>query len=576
MAANDEVLLNQLLNEQKEARNVAGVPALADDRAFEIFACDQALRDFDLTEAEVIDGVVGGGRDGGFDGIFTFMNDVLLTEDSEIFEQDFSPSKLPRGAKLELVLLQAKQQSSFGESALEKAKISIEQLLDLRATEEVLEPLFNAGVIERIMIFRNALLTLLSKSPNVSIRFVYASKGDISTINTRVKAKAELVKREMEKAYSKANADVQFLGAAELWRTATSLASYSLDLSFDEQLGLDGSHIVLTTLAEYRRFISNDDGTLRRHIFDWNVRDWQGGVEVNDEIIASLMAASSPEIWWMNNGVTVICSSASSVGDKFRLEDVQVVNGLQTSVSIFEAFKNVDPDDPRLQRHLVVRLLATEDLEYRDKVIRATNRQTKVPDASLRATDPLQRQIEVFLLSGGLYYDRRRNYYKNIGKPSTNIVSIIYLAQAMLAVCFAEPNGARARPGAVMKNDLAYRRVFDPDIELIIFQAALQIQRAVDAYLDVHAVDPQERTNLRFYLATMAVSKLVGGVVRAPSQLLKVAQAGSLPSEAQIEESLKELRAIIKDERTKNELLSFDQLVKGSIVVERVMKAMTP
>ncbi|MFJ3191702.1 AIPR family protein [Streptomyces griseoviridis] len=64
------------------------------------------------------------------------------------------------------------------------------------------------------------------------------------------------------------------------------------------------------TLRDYLGFICNDDGTLRRHIFDWNVRDYAGGVEVNREIKESLLDRSAPQFWWLNNGVTITCSRA--------------------------------------------------------------------------------------------------------------------------------------------------------------------------------------------------------------------------------------------------------------------------
>ena len=60
----------------------------------------------------------------------------------------------------------------------------------------------------------------------------------------------------------------------------------------------------------------------------------------------------------------------------------------------------------------------TADAPTRDQVIRATNRQTAVSDASLRATDDVQRQIENYFLTKGWYYDRRKNFYKNEGKGS--------------------------------------------------------------------------------------------------------------------------------------------------------------
>jgi hypothetical protein len=122
------------------------------------------------------------------------------------------------------------------------------------------------------------------------------------------------------------------------------------------------------------------------------------------------------EFWWLNNGVTIICSKSSIVGKTYVLDDVQIVNGLQTSHTIFRALKTLPDTHPAFDRSVLVRILSTTDSHTRDHVIRATNRQTSVPVASLRATDDVQRQIEAYFEPQGWYYDRRKNYYSNIGK----------------------------------------------------------------------------------------------------------------------------------------------------------------
>ena len=84
--------------------------------------------------------------------------------------------------------------------------------------------------------------------------------------------------------------------------------------------------------------------------------------------------------------------------------------------------KEVEKEDK--ERSVLIRIIVTEKAEERDRIIKATNFQTSIPPASLRATERLQRDIEEYFLHNGLYYDRRKNYYKNIGKPQDKIVSI--------------------------------------------------------------------------------------------------------------------------------------------------------
>jgi hypothetical protein len=61
VAHNELVLLSQILQQRQAERPTP----VADDYAFELFACEQALREYDLSGDEIAEGVVGGGNDGG-------------------------------------------------------------------------------------------------------------------------------------------------------------------------------------------------------------------------------------------------------------------------------------------------------------------------------------------------------------------------------------------------------------------------------------------------------------------------------------------------------------------------------
>ena len=87
------MLLDQFLEQQKTERTT-GVP---DDTAFELFACEQVLKSFELSVDELSTGIVGGGNDGGIDGVYAFLNEQLIADDSDIFDVDFSASRIARG-----------------------------------------------------------------------------------------------------------------------------------------------------------------------------------------------------------------------------------------------------------------------------------------------------------------------------------------------------------------------------------------------------------------------------------------------------------------------------------------------
>ena len=544
MAENEVVLLDQVLAQRQADRPVP----IAEDYAFELFAAEQALHVKELSAEEISDGVIGGSNDGALDAVYVFLANTLLSEDSDVLQDDFSPSKISVGTKLELWLVQAKREMSFTETAIEKAADAARRLLSLAEDDDDLLKLYSPTVVLRTGFFRRALRVLATRHPQVEVHFTYATRGRTSganSINSKVEIKARHLEAQLSEVVPGAQGYVEFLGAAELWQRSSTVRSYTMQLTYQENATSGSSHVALVKLRDYRQFLSDDDGNLRLHIFDSNVRDYQGDVEVNREIKASLLDMDSPEFWWLNNGVTIVCSKATVIGKTYSLDNVQVVNGLQTSHTVHSVLSSLSADHPAFDRSVLVRILATgDDPKVRDKVIRSTNRQTSVPAASLRATDDIQRDIEAYFLGNDWYYDRRKNFYKNSGKTAERIISIPFLAQAVMAMGLSRPDDSRARPSSLLKRNEDYRTIFSKEIPISIYLWVARSQKTVDAFLASEPAQSsqQERTNLRFHLAMVAAARLVGGIIHSPKQLSHVAETGIAITEANLGECLAFLR----------------------------------
>ncbi|MFJ1790748.1 AIPR family protein [Kitasatospora griseola] len=545
VASNDLVLIDQILAE-RQAQRATPIPH---DIAFEAFACEQALSDRGLSDEEIESGIIGGSNDGAIDGVYVFLGDRLLQEDSDVFDESFPASSVGVGTRLTLWLVQAKTSGSFTENAIDLVASSSARMLDLGADEETLGKLYSDAVIARIRLFRNTLRKLATRHPKVEVRFSYVTRGDTGEINEKVLVKARDLEAQFSSLLADSSGKVEFLGPVELWKKASTRPSYTLELPYQESITHDTSHVALVPLKDYVQFLSDESGALRRHIFDLNVRDYQGDVEVNKEIVTSLLNQRSPEFWWLNNGITIICSKASSVGKKLILDDVQIVNGLQTSFTIFNTLRPLlssQPDHNAFTRLVQVRILVTEHPAARDSVIRATNRQTSVPVASLRATDDIQRKIEAYFLDHDWFYDRRKNFYRNIGKSSERIVSIPLLAQATMAMGLGQPDYARARPSSLLKADHEYRRVFSEDTPLPVYLWLAKSQHAIDTFLhsETASISGPERTNLRFHLAMLGTVDLLGKRVYNPKQLHIPAERDEFPEESRLIELLTSLREL--------------------------------
>lgn len=510
MTSNEVVLLNSLLGEWKK-----NAPAgLSDSEYFELFALEQVLKDYDLSVDDLMVGRIGGGNDGGIDGFVSFVENELLDEDTDL-------ESVKRGPELSLYVVQARSGQSFEETVFDRVSTTLRDILDLGKERGELEATYSRELVDRVMVFRNALEELAGRHPRVSATFTLATKGSTSNIHPNVESRAELVKCGFNELLSGCSAKVSFLGARELLELARREPSYTLSLRFIESpISVENSYIVLVKLRDYFQFVTDESGALRKYIFEWNVRDYQGNVEVNTDIQRSLEEEEgAPEFWWLNNGVTIVASKASTTGKLMALDDVQIVNGLQTSVKLYEHIR--DNPDRHEDRSLLCRIIVTEDGDTRDRVIKATNFQTAVSAASLKATDRIQRDIEEYFLSKRWYYDRRKNYYKNQKRPADRIVSIPYLAQAVMAMGLSEPDNSRARPTSLIKSEENYERVFDGKVDLQVYLWAAVTMKRVDEFLrsDAAPGGESEKRELRFHLATWLVVRALGERTHHPAQL---------------------------------------------------------
>ena len=378
-----------------------------------------------------------------------------------------------------------------------------------------LTSLYSEILLSRRGVFSDALKELAPRHPRVAVTVTVVTKGNTTEIHHKVLRKARGLQPLFAEFLPECSMQARFLGARELLEIARRQPSYTLSLRFAEgPISTESSYVVLVNLKDYFSFITDDSGSLRRYIFEWNVRDYQGNVEVNADIERTLADASAPEFWWLNNGITVVASGASITGKVVALDDVQIVNGLQTSVVIYQHIKT----DPAVheKRTLLCRIIVTGDALTRDRVIKATNFQTAVSPASLKATDPIQRDIEQFFYLNNWYYDRRKNHYKNLGKPAEKIIGIPYLAQAIMAMGLGEPDNSRARPTSLIKDDDVSRRVFDSAIALSVYLWAAVAMKKVDSFMrgDSAPGNEVERREFRFHVAALLVA---GRLKRWPS-----------------------------------------------------------
>ncbi len=529
--SNDQTVLEHILQEwqkevyQDEVDDPAGITP---SEAFELFSADQILRKYDLDYDEIESGIVDGEHDGGIDSIYVLVNGKLISDEAI--------RHLPKSdVRIEVVVIQSKTDTGFNEGVMNNLITTAEELFGLQTNLDELENVYNDKLREIVGRFQEIYKHLASSFPELNFEYSYVTKaktGEDASANVRRKAKA--LEKVLKEHFDKCTLDFQFLGARELYELARRSQRQPIPLKFAKGplAETDGSCVVLVHLRDYYQFItyaSNSERQLRLEIFESNVRDYEGDIDVNEDIHRTLVEpVQGEDFWWLNNGVTILTTEATSAGEQLTIRDPQIVNGLQTSVEIYRHFSNLPKKGRRKlapdNRNILVRVIKCSDAS-RSKIIKATNYQTKIPIASLMATaDPFQEMIEDYLKGQTYFYERRKNFYKNLKKPKRQIVSVTFLAQAVMAIVLQEPNNSRGRPSDLLRNKGAYERVFSRDYPLALFATCIQLTKRVDGFLRREAplyVKGNE-SNIRFQLAMFTVMAKAGALTPSPSSIPKL------------------------------------------------------
>lgn len=504
-------LLNSILEEYKSSGAFKST-----DLAFEFFSAEQVLKDKDIGPEEIESGLIGASRDGGIDGFFIFLNGEFIYDINEI--------KNVQQPTLELYLMQYKNSNSVEELVPDRFISSAEQIFQLGVDFDSLEEIFNPALIEKIKLFHSAWMKIAGRHPKIIVNYYHLCKGNKSRIlgpdsrNEAYLKKMVLLEQKVKHTGgSIIDYSYNIIDAESLMELSRKNPTYSLPLKLNETpITIDyqqkqGGYIASTTLFEYYKFLSDSDGALRKYLFESNVRDYQNKTDVNQEIGETVTQKPEFDFWWLNNGVTIIAEKGTLAGKTLHLDNIQIVNGLQTSYTIFnELSKNSFEND---DRSLLLKIVITGKKEISDAIIKSTNSQNYVPPSTLRATDTVQRNIEEYLLLKGFYYDRRKNFYRNQGKPRNKIISIKYLSQCLTALVQKNPSKARSNPTTLTKNEKDYGRLFpitrQPEIYLNSIEIMKQVERGLRSMPTNSSQEDAIVTNYSFHIGRILVSVLL-------------------------------------------------------------------
>lgn len=231
------------------------------------------------------------------------------------------------GAEIQVYLVTCKHHDSFLQAPLDTMLASMQELFDLSKPNAELTGGYSASLRRCREMFIAAFRHLSLHRPTLTFYIVYASRGDSGRLGSSVSARGRQLIGLLNSYFSACSARFVTLGAAELVELYRQVKTFSIDLPVQECLtaGQEG-YVVLAKLSDYCSFVRDEKGNLRRYLFDSNVRAYLGENLVNSDISRTLADPSAPNFWWLNNGVTILATSASLVGKTLKLQDIQIVN----------------------------------------------------------------------------------------------------------------------------------------------------------------------------------------------------------------------------------------------------------
>lgn len=391
-------------------------------------------------------------------------------------------------------------------------------LKDFTAVTEKNENIINAKEIYDELFKYDNFKYCTTQSPRCHIYYVTAAnewdRNQVETIC--ISAKEEITSSLSDIK----DAEVRVLGKQyiidnyrELKNNISVKVSLKNCITLEKINGVKEAYVGYLTGDDFLKIICDKDGEIRRKIFYENVRDYQGlENSVNKEIRETIINDSTRgQFILLNNGVTIITKSVTSLGAyEYELSNFQIVNGCQTSNEIYNCKQHVS------DIFVPVKIIYTTDIDIISSIVKATNRQSPVPEEAFVALDKYHKNLQMLFselskeMPLGMFYERRSGEEDDIKDKmgAYQVVTLHGMIRAFVSVYLQKPNIVYGtNPANILKK---YKeRLFCSSHKEEIYYIA--------SYLFVQFVNMRQRKllnnscyQLRFYVIMVARAFILG------------------------------------------------------------------
>ncbi|RYG57694.1 MAG: hypothetical protein EON56_01875 [Alphaproteobacteria bacterium] len=351
---------------------------------------------------------------------------------------------------------------------------------------------------------------------------------------------------------------VHMLGAKELqrlYRAASSAVETTIEFPRNVVLPVHDSveeaylgYLTADQVVKLVEIDNQDDDAreINRAVFFDNIRDYDSGSKINKEISETLKRGEGSDFIFRNNGITVVAKAIDRTGDRFRIEDYQIVNGCQTSNIIFDNIDNLSGVN------VPFRLIGTKSDDFIASIIAGTNRQNPVREEQFWALRPFMKNFEEYCKSldepHRMFFERRENQYRGQKVERARVVQPSTLMKAVAAFLLKQPNrSARDYRGITAEyQDL----LFQEDHDVRLYYLACYLNYRLDYLWRNQKIDSSFKI-YRYYLLSAIGSSIVGsgdGFMKKKSEIEGVFARGMklCDDEAQLRKMVDSTAAILK------------------------------
>lgn len=480
----------------REFVNQEGLETLPEETAFEHFT-GFLVTSRHYTESFSSDDIhVGAGGDCGIDSISIIVNGCLVTDPDEIEDLVNTNGYIDAS----FIFNQSERSSSFDTSKIGQFSFGI---IDFLSTSPALPQNDLIKIKCRIV---NEIFSRSSKfkKGNPQCYLYYTTTGKwVGDANLEARKAAAISDLQNLTLFRKV--DFEFVDAEKIQNLFRETKNaISTEINFSERTvlpdlpGIEQAYLGLLSSIEYLKLIQNSNEEIITSIFYDNVRHWQDWNSVNKEIKETL-ENELQKIYFplLNNGVTIIAKRIISTGNRFVIEDYQIVNGCQTSYVVHESRNYLNPNIL-----IPVRLIATDNAEIKNSIIKATNRQTEVTEEQLFALSDFPKKLENYFPTFDgvkkLYYERRsRQYNSEEGIEKVRVINMTTLVRAYASVFLGFPHRTTRNYKALLRS--IGSDIFNKDHRLEMYYVSAYAHYKLE-YLFRNGVVPSTLKPARYHL----------------------------------------------------------------------------